>query len=332
MNIPSIDSPPSLKVPNPANPAAMGEKTFHDPKPACQTLDQIFQQDRLKEPLASAAAAAAAPAKPSFWEYLLSCFSFPWKKLEANTNKGSGLPGLETGIQVPPLKPLNPIPEIEKPEGIPFTWTPSKNVKESDQEVSLPWVKEGLNLTSSSTIEQVIFLILKSQLELEKEIAEMAETTFKHQEMALQLKEKILEQVKEALEKDEKVAGYFKTAERLTIAAGILSTVAIAVIFAPPTLFGAGAAMISGFATGFLKGSALVIGFKTALEAYFKQTANQNKASFQNVRHERMTHQVRMDEIHQHLISVSESNNSFRELWAKEIKRIDKIIRLILQK
>lgn len=318
MSIPPIPSVGTV------HPVALEED--HSSKAILQTLDQVLKKDCLKECLAPSPVEKVEAAQPSLWQRLCS---FIWKKPEMN--KSHALPSLETEITTPPIKPLDPVPEIEEPEEIQFTWTPSMEIQQSEQPISLPWVKEGLKLIAPSTIEEILFIVLKGQLELQKDIAEVGEASFKNQEKAQLLKEKILEEVKEALARDEKIAGYFKTAKVLTIVAGFVATLAIAVTFAPLS----GGALLGGCVAG-LKYAAttlgLLDGFKTALEAYFNSTANQNKASFAQARHEGTVHQFRMDEMHKHLMNVAETNNSFRQSLLKETRRVDRTLRLILQK
>lgn len=318
MEIPPID-------PVQSSHASAVEEGFNDPQFISQTLDQIFQQDRLKESNSASPIASPEPTQPSFWELFLSFF---WKKPEVN--KSAALPSPETEIKAAPLKPLSAIPAIDKPEGTSFTWTPSTDVKEAKQTVSLSWVKEGLSLMSSSTIEALMFIILRRQLESEKENAEAVEKTFTNQEKAQQLKEKILEEVKEALAKDEKVAGYFKTAQALTIAAGVVSAMAIAIVFAPA---GAG---IGAAGTALIKYGAatltLINGFKTALETYFQTKGSENKASFERARHASKIHEFRMEELHQHIMAVAETDSSFKEALLQETKRVNKMLRSMLQK
>jgi hypothetical protein len=265
-----------------------GEHPFnanHHQTAATRPLHELFDQDQLlpsKHPLSSPVEdqkveSQVEPVKPSFWSWISSWWSKPTQE---------------------------PQPLVPMPEGKVL------------HEKYLKQTQEIMSLMSESTIDEILGILHQAQLELEKENAIIAKKAVVNHEKAEQLKDKILEEVEEALKKDEKLAGYSKW----------ISGGSFAVSLAGLTLLSGGAL------SPFTAGAQLVSVLSGTFGAYYQYRGNQDKAHYAELSHERQKHQSRMNEGTEWLTLIFERDSKIKERWIRAIKRQNSMMRIVLNK
>lgn len=316
------------------------------------TLHQVFNNDT-SGTLSNKALAETIESEsktPSFWSKIFAWWYQPEIKIQSAHTSSSHTDLLE----INELEPISPIPALDEPEtSIDFTLAKlphtSKKTNQKDK-LSQKELVEGLSLMSDRTIEQIMFIILKAQMELEKENANVEEKTFSNYQSFKKFQEKYLQEVKDILIKDEKIAGYFNTSQKIAVAASFICGIAGAAVsfgaLAPAGAFiGAsiggsiGAAAGGAFVTiGTLLGgvgpvvTSAVTAFTTGSNAFFQWRLNEDKAKHEQVNHKDKYYMGLADESRERLMSIAESDNVFKEQMIQLIKRFQTMGKLVLKR
>lgn len=248
-------------------------------------------------------------------------------------------------------KPISSTPVLDPPErniqaelAVSTLLSPSQ-AKKFDRPSGIPHnqITEALLKMSDRTIEQIIMAVLKAQIELEQENAHVAEGTFNHFQKFLKIKEKLLHEIYDALEKDEEIAGKLRTAQNLALGAtlicgaaaglvsfGLLGSVAggIGMIGGDKTkeIFVAGITFLSSFG---VIGSAAFSALSAGSTAYNERCLKQDKAKFTEAEHLQETYERHAEETRALLISIAESDEQFKERLHQMIRRLKKLTQLI---
>jgi hypothetical protein len=209
----------------------------------------------------------------------------------------------------------------------------------SKQSLTKSEITEVITLMSDQTIETIMFTIFKTQMEIEKENANVAEGTFSKYLDIQKLQQNALEEIKDALIKDQKVAQYLQKAQKI---AGVASI--CAQLLAAATGYGALNPLIASLGptagqfflyvaqnvapilAGGLYGSAILT------KAYHQSIENENQAKHENYSYQDRYYQGRVEDIRNCLLRTAEADTVVKEKWLRFLKRCDKIIHKILSR
>jgi hypothetical protein len=307
-------------------------------------LDQVFNEDSLKQASQKFVSQAVETEEltPSFWNKFLA-----WLKGATTTSPSVDTEPLNTN----PLKPLSPIPTLEPPENIPIDlqgvkFPPLSKKGEGKSKLTPSEIMEGVSRLSEQTIESVLFIIYKAQMELEKKNAQIADGTFSKYLAFQKLQEKALVEIKDVLVKDENFANYFKTAQNIVLAATIVAGLAAATISCGflPSLAGLVTSLAGATAGNLFRTIVGVAGstgpFVTAgltaltegTRAYFKRRANEHRAEHEEYQHKDQYYNDCVDDARNRLMKIAEMDNTFKERWILLLKRTDKMRKIVLKK
>ncbi|CAF23835.1 hypothetical protein [Candidatus Protochlamydia amoebophila] len=229
--------------------------------------------------------------------------------------------------------PIHPIPEIDKPaffqEASLEGFVPK--ITSHSQISNLPSKDLLRNLAQmeSKTIDQVMAIVLKAQLELERDQAEISQNSFDQLQNLRKIQERTLEEIKEALKKDEKLAGYLDTAQKIAIAATFICGVAAMVItlsFSMPILTGAATALaipakMGAFFTG------LLTAFSAGGKGYINAKSNQTKGVLTSHKHDIELTKGWTDDYREKMGTIAETDAYFKEMLIKLIKSLERMRR-----
>ncbi len=311
-------------------------------------LPQVFNQDHLnqasQEILAQTIELEALT--PSLWNKILSWWAEPEKTSSSKLLSAASSEKMEMANP----EPISPVPTLEQPDHIPpdlqagqflpLQKKPTKNLLTPSQ------ITEGLALMSERTIESIMYVIFKAQIELEKESANIAEGTFAKYLAFQKLQQKVLQEIKDILAKDETVASYFGKAQTFMMAAGFLSGVTMAAmsfgLLGPTTGFiralagqmAADVFMATATAIGTI-GPAVtagLTGLTLASKTYFQMRFNEDKAKHEEYQHQEKYYDSRSDDSRERLMTIAEADGVFKECWIRLLKRCDKMRQIVLKK
>lgn len=190
-----------------------------------KTLDEIFDQKTQKTFQSDESNKKALQLEESLgiFQRLLNFLS--WSKASESSEVS------KTQVNKADPSPIDFVPTIDVPEDIPpqlfnlkFTKTVEPFSKLTDQQYFESF--ELLSKMSDKSLHQVIKIVLASQNELEKDGALLNLDDLERFQKIKLLQQKNLKEIKLALSKDETISKYFNTAQTLSLAAGILSTIA----------------------------------------------------------------------------------------------------------
>lgn len=292
-------------------------------------LHRVFNQDTLNQrteaPSETSISKPERSTSPSFLEKVLAwCKGTNNPKPKAEVEKFPSLPVSE----IP--KAISPIPVLEAPnqmtEELASLKLPAPSrTAELKEKLTSADLDEAIALMSSQSIESIMFLIFRTQIGLEKEKANVIESTYNKYVDAQQLQQKLLGDIKDILIKDERIAERFGTAQKISLLA---ATVAGLLSFGAPYLspIWVTVSSVTAAAAGGL--SVLTNGG----EVYFQHQANEHKALHSTYNHKTKYYEERSDNFQERLMGTAEADTVFKERWAKLLRRNDKMRQLILKK
>lgn len=223
-------------------------------------------------------------------------------------------------------RPLSPLPVLEEPEVVPplIHSLPSKQ-KNANATLTLDQLQQATSLMSGETLSNLMRILLRAQFELEKETAVTAEDTFTHYQKLKDVYINMLQEVKETLAKDERVAGFLENAQNITLfatficqagiaAAQLLGLVAPAAMTVTLVLTAGMTALISG------------------TTAYFKRRTNEDRAKHTTYEHQDKLLSEVSNESRDYLTTTLENDDAFKECEIQIIKRLRRMSSLMLKR
>jgi hypothetical protein len=286
-------------------------------------LHQVFSKDVLSEFSKSLPSQVIESERltPSLWSKIMSW----WREPEKTSTLRTSLSESDETLTVAKTEFIHPVPGLEAPDHIPADLeaakTPFAPFAHARNRLTSQEIREGLSLLSERSIESILFIIFKAQIQLEKENACVAETTFSKYLDFQKLQQKILLEVKEVLDHDKEIAQRFKTTEAIAFyLAGIAAAVVSMGIVGPFWSF---------FSTAM---SAGLVGLTLGTKAYFKKFMNDHKAEHELFTHRDRYYSDRTDNARQYLTEAAKADNAIKETWVRLLKRNDKMRQLVLKK
>lgn len=299
-------------------------------------ISQLFKNDVLQkaavkfstEPVIESLTLEETPAL-SFFQKFISWWASP---ATSNTNS----PPTTTEAENKP-KPISSIPALEAPQHF-SAHAESENLpplsikNQAKSSLSESQLIEGLSEMSALTLELLIMTILKGQMELEKENAKVAEGTFAKYQQYRKFQEKLLDDIKDVLAKDQKLSEIFKTAHNIAAAASFLCGIAAAaaafgLLAAAPIAIQVVAGILGQIGPFTMP---FVLGLTAASKAYIKRRSSENKAVYERMSHEEKITLNSIDQARQHLEQIFEGDNVFKDQLAQLLKRMRKMIKIVL--
>lgn len=268
---------------------------------------------------------------PSFWSRIFGWWYQPELKMQNSVPPASQVDLFE----VDEVEPISPVPMIDEPDSMPADLAAAK----LPQELKRTKLKENLlqkelvevlASMSEQTIEQIMFIVLKAQIELEKETANVEEETFSKYQEFKKIYEKSLQDIKKALADDEKVASKFNKAQicafAVSFVCGLISAAVTAGLLTP-----AGVPLVAYCSTLAPFANA---GFTltTCSKAYFDRRLKEDQAKHEEINHQDQSYTTRVEDSRERLISTADADNAFKERWINLLKRLNKMSSLVLQK
>jgi hypothetical protein len=286
-----------------------------------KALHQLFKDEGISPSQASTR---------SFWSRVLP----DW--LKGNQDTASSLNS--ANLESPAPLPIHSTPVLEAPDSISaeianFRLPPAKRTRSSNEKLPPSKVIEGLSQMSDKTMEEIMLIILMAQMELEKELANVAEETFSHHLGAHKLKEKMFQEIKHALAKDEKVAGYFITGQQLAFGASVICGIALA-FTGIPAIAGAGYGIgwtLTMLGTYGPMAAGTLAALATGSKSYYQGRLNEDKAKHEELKHFDKYTSDRIDDAREHLMAIAESDNVFKDRLMRMAKGIDKMKKRVLE-
>lgn len=288
--------------------------------PTGLALHQVFDRDILHELLSQST--EVETITPSLWQRIFAWFT--------KENKGSTLQKSEskTIAGSKEIKPeaISPIPVLDMPEThvneIPSTKLPSISKKDDlKTRLTSSDIEEAFSLMSEQSIEAIMFIIFKLQIQLEKENANAAESTFSKYLDFQKHQQQILGEIKDALVNDEAIVKRFGTAQNIAVyMAGIAAFAAGFGLLGPVWSF------LSTATTAGL--TAVTLGGK----AYFQRLMNDHQAKHEDYAHYDQYYNNRIDDSRNRLMGTAEADTIFKERWIQFLRRSDKMRKLVFKK
>jgi hypothetical protein len=306
------------------------------------TLDQLFNQDSLEIlfPIEMLSHTAELESKTSsFWSKIWSWWYQPDLKTQTSLLSSSQNDLLE----VCEVEPIGAVPVLEEPDIIPADLRAAKlppiTKKTNGREMlSQSQLNEALSLMSERTIEQILFIVLKAQIEIEKESANSTEKTFSKYQDYKKLQEQVLQEIKDVLARDAELVGYLKTAQNLALAASFVCGIAAALVSAPAAVAFGAVVSPAVFAHVTLAGTfgpvvaAALTGLTTGTKAYFQRRLNEDKAKHETNNHQDKYYSDRIEDARQHIMSTADADNVFKERLIQLLKRFKKMCKIVSEK
>jgi hypothetical protein len=276
-------------------------------------------------------------SKSSLWSKIFSWWYQPDVKTQSPAYTASEVDLLE----VDEVEPISPVPVIDEPDQLPADLEAAKlppalrKTKYNEKKLAERELLDALSLMSDRTIEQIMYIILQVQIELEKDNANIAEGSFTKYQDFKKLQEKSLQDIQEVLRRDEKVAGKLKTAQNIAIAASfICGLAAAAVSFGVVPAAGGlliGAVNILG-SLGPVIATGVIAGMTKLSNLYFKKRLNEDNAQHVQFKYQDQYCDDRLEDSRNQLMAIAESDNVFKEQLIHLFKRFQKMCQLILER
>ena len=176
---------------------------------------------------------------------------------------------------------------------------------------------------SQQTLDEIMCIIIKGQIELEKENALVAENTLDTYQKIKTLHEKVLDEIKDALMKDENFLKNCQWAKTAAFAvSGAVATFVTFGLFAPVGILGALATY----------GPMAIAAITTGTKAYADQRLSEDEAQHEQYRNAEKSLSLRIEDTQETLMSAAEKDQLFKERLVQFVKRLSKMNQLVMQK
>lgn len=315
------------------------------------TLDQVFDSDILVD-----ASVGLLPFNEELGEqttpgFLNKFFSW-WIPPNLKTEKVSHPPDISlVDSTESDTKPLSPIPELDPPSALPpdlataIFPSPPKKV-ELGSKLTDGEIVNGLSCMNAITMEAILMAILNAEFELEKQNAETIEGTLSKYHAFKKLHDQLFQEIKEALAKDEKLSKFFKTSQNIAVAAHFISGLAAIAANANNRFKVTIDAMLGNHefikaayhtfigAASFVAGAGVLVpaaltALTTGAKAYFDRRFKEDQAVHEQFNHQEKHYHDSTEAARQHLMSIANADNIFKERFIELLKRNRKMSRLI---
>lgn len=317
-----------------------------DSSQTSHALHQVFNKETLESLTTESTSQLikSISKNPSLWQRFLNWWKEPVIKPKTNA-KAPNKPDSKNSP-----KPIDQIPHLDKPDEIPDDLQnakfPPSIKKNSNTPLGSKEITDALSLMKEESLEAILFIIFKAQLEVEKETANVSEKTYTKYQHFQELQQKMLSEIKEVLANDEKVAKRLKTAQNVVAAASFISGIAAAAMsfgllgpvggFIGATLGSKVAAAFMSVATAIGKvGPALTAGL-TALtmgsNSYFKRRYNLDLANHETYSHQDKHYSQLLEDWNQRLMSLGQTNKTSQEAPFRLMKRNRRMLKNIFKK
>ena len=232
------------------------------------------------------------------------------------------------------------LPELDAPDRMPpdleaAVFPPVAKSRSSRQTLTPSEMLEAASTLSQHTIEEIMCIVMKGQIELEKENALVAENTLEKYQHIKKLREGVLDEIKDALAKDEKFLQYCKNAQNVAALAAFFCGIATAAVsFGVLAPLGAGAAfsVVSALATYGPVVTACFMGVTTGSKAYSQRRLNEDMAQHEQFNHQDKYTGDRIEDARERLMAAAEADQVFKERLILHAKRLSKMIQLVMKK
>jgi len=297
----------SIDLPNSSLPDSV------DPGKQGKPIHAIFSKDELNN------LEKLSRMQGQYWNANTQNLNTPVNPVSGTGSSVSSTPRLDPP-EIPPYSNLNP-PFIP-----PMTTTKNKGSDLSQEEIA-----RGLALMNGQTAEQIMAILVSGQSEIEKLGAIVSQNSAKKYMELKKIQEKAIVDIKDALEKDQNVANFFKTTANTFIAAAAITSLLSVVMTAEVVSFGA--------ATPFLQATAAMSPFLfaglaglSAGETYTDVRGKENKSAFIALDHaeKKVSGQIQssLDRVANH----AESDSDAKEHMVTLFKHLHQMKKLILSK
>ncbi|CUI16392.1 putative membrane protein [Candidatus Protochlamydia naegleriophila] len=290
-----------------------------------QAIHQLFSKDVFIQDLSQAS--LEETTSPSFWSKIN-----PWWIPEIQANK------IETSktvsdMEIQKAEPISSVPGLDKPtlpgeaslEGVVPQFAP-QSIKKQEVKLSEKDLLEVVSNLEQRTVDEVMAIVIKAQLEIERDGAALSQDSFTRLQNMRKIQEQMLEDVKEALAKDQRLAGYLDKAQMVAIAGAALcglASIAITAGMSTPAVIAA--AKFSGFFTAAI--TAITAGGK----GYNNVRTNEDKASQTTYKHELQKTNESADDHRDEMVKFAESNGHFQDELIRLLKRLKKMNDTVFQ-
>lgn len=302
------------------------------------TLHELFSQDR-EEQAVQATASHASSAWVRFPNWIASFFSS--QPAHQTPKESDNRVGISPINRVPSLEPPPELTQITKTSleesGLhsPSNKTQRKKVMPFLSEAEMANALSQMKLSTAHEIMMVV--VLSSQLELDQESVQLATDSASTLQQVKKAKSADLEKIKDLLEKDERLAGYFDTSQKLACAASFIFTAAHYILKIPgiqPYLLGlgaggAGVALILTLMPFALGSLTFISGLGNAITKY---RLGETKKEMALSTHERQRYEEKLEDSRDKIGSIVENQAMMQQLFIRYLKSQDKLCGLILSK
>lgn len=300
----------------------------HGKNPSGAALHQVFKNDCVGEKAKISPALVLEEKAPSFWSRIYAWF-YP-----VDLDEQDSLASTPQAEALRHNEPVDLLPVLDIPESMPSDLEaaklpPAAKSRNTRQTLTPRQLMEEVSLMSQHTIDEIMSIVMKGQIELEKENAEVAENTFTKYQNIKKLRERILEEIKDVLAKDQKFLDRCKTAQNIALVASFFSgLVATAVSFGLAGPLGP-IALLATYGPVITAG---LTGLTTGAKAYSQRRLDEDKAQHEQFNHQDKYTSDRIEDARERLMSTAEADQVYKERLIQMLKRWTKMNQLVMQK
>lgn len=290
-----------------------------------RAIHQLFSKDVLVQDLSQTS--VEEMTSPSFWSKIT-----PWWIPETRPSAIDKSKAVSE-IEIQKAEPICSVPGLDKPtlpgeaslEGVVPSFAP-QTIKKQEFKLSEDDLLEIVSNLEQKTVDEVMAIVLKAQLEIERDGAALSQDSFTRLQTMRKIQEQMLEEIKEALAKDQKIAGYLDKAQTIAIVGAFICGVAsIAITAGLSTPAVIAAAKFGGFFT------AAVTAVTAGGKGYNTVRTNEDKASQTNYKHGLQKINESADDHRDEMVKFAENNGHFQDELIKLLKRLKKMNDTVFQ-
>ena len=278
--------------------------------------------------------------KPSWAEWIASWIPFVGQTQTANVIDSAKSPTEVQNVgSVTQKKLLDPTPALDAPlyddEENDTTLSPfsgTTNEPPLKEKIRLKQAAEVIASMSDYTMDQIISIIMKAQLELEKEGAITVQSGFLKLQDLKKIHARTIEEVKDALAKDENIHSGFKKASNIAqIASGVFGFISMGLVIAATGGFAVPAALAYAATVGTMSAATLAV-VAHGGKSYAETSLNQNKGKLAELSHERKKNNDSLAGHADVIEQIADAQSGYEQVLLDRLKSRQNVTQQILSK
>ena len=200
------------------------------------------------------------------------------------------------------------------------------NALKPGEQVTSAEIAEALSKMSDKTMEEVMELVLRAQLQIEQEFAEVTEQSFEKNKLFVKIQQKLVDDIYAKLQNDLWWADVSKTVQKYTLYVCAIANILLVIA---PIFTGK---MVQDTIKWVVRiTSGILMGVSSGTNKWMSCKANISQGEHQRAKHTLVNYDRRQEELREAIATLAEDDQKYKDHLMQQVKRWKRMGRMILK-